>query len=337
VSGRTGLIIGKFLPPHRGHLHLIEQARAQVHQLTVAVFSRPDEPIPGPLRAAWLAELCPGVRVLHSDDPNPQWPHEHPAFWDIWTASVRRLLPTGPDLVFSSEDYGDELALWLGARHVLVDHERRAFPISGTRVRADPLGCWEFLPPPVRAHHAVRVVVTGPESTGKTTLASDLAAHYGTVWVPEFARPYLDRKNAHGLPPSGLMVEPSDLQPIADGQTGSEDVLARRANRVLLCDTDVTTTCVYARHYLDLVPPAIDAESRRRRYALHLLLGVDVPWVPDPQRDRPGLRGEMYALFREALVERGHRFVEVCGSWEQRRARAIEAIDAVLLGDRLSG
>ena len=143
----TGFLLGKFLPLHRGHMHLIETARSQVDHLTVLVCSLQREPIPGALRHAWVRALYPEVNVQHCTDENPQYPEEHPDFWDIWLASIRRFMPAGPDLVFSSELYGDELARRLGARR---------FPVSGTAVRQQPFAYWDYLPEPVRAYYARR-------------------------------------------------------------------------------------------------------------------------------------------------------------------------------------
>src|SRR5262249_50790304 len=156
----------------------------------------------------WMKELHPDCRVVPVTDENPSEPREHPDFWEIWTASIRRACPEPIDVVFTSESYGDELARRLGARHVEVDRERVAHPVSGTALRRDPYAQWAFLPPPVRAHYVKRVVITGPESTGKTTLAQQLATHFGTRWVPEYGRVYLDVK--------GAPCEESDIPAIAE-------------------------------------------------------------------------------------------------------------------------
>jgi NadR type nicotinamide-nucleotide adenylyltransferase len=150
VPPTSGLIIGRFCPPHLGHSHLIDRAAAQVDELTVIVFSKPDEAVPGDLRAAWLAELHPAVRVV----PVPttlvtNW--DDPAVWDQWIGLIRTVVPNGPDVVFSSEPYGDEVARRLGARHLCVDPQRSAVPISATAIRADPLAHLDRLAPPVRA------------------------------------------------------------------------------------------------------------------------------------------------------------------------------------------
>jgi HTH-type transcriptional repressor of NAD biosynthesis genes len=192
----TGLILGKFLPPHLGHQYLFDFARHYADRLTVLVCSLAREPIPGALRHAWAREMCPGAEVLHVTDENPSEPHQHPDFWNIWIDTVRKRLPSGPDYVFTSESYGDELARRLGARHVVVDRARELVPVTGTAIRARPLHYWRYLPACVRPHFVKRVCVFGPESTGKTTLCRDLAAHYQTARVSEYARGYLDHKGA---------------------------------------------------------------------------------------------------------------------------------------------
>jgi NadR type nicotinamide-nucleotide adenylyltransferase len=319
--GSVGLIIGKFFPPHLGHLHLVEMARRRVDRLVVLVYPLRQGDIPGELRAAWLRELFPDVLVRHVDDLLPAKPSDHPDFWPIWGASVRRAFPEPIDLVFSSEDYGDELARRVGARHVLCDRERRSVPISGTAIRADPMAHWEFLPPPVRPWYVRRIVLIGSESTGKSTLSTLLGQHFRTVCVPEFGREFVDAK--------GAMPEEHEMVDIARGQAASEERLAREANRVLLLDTDVVTTEVYSGHYFGRVAPEVEAlaDGRSARVARYLLTHPDVPWVPDPQRDRGDRRDEMHALFREALRRRGIRPVDIRGSWQARRGTAVTAVE----------
>ena len=325
----TGLIIGKFLPPHRGHQHLIDEARRQVDRLTVVVCSLDREPIAGAQRVAWLREMFPDVEVLHHPEENPSEPHEHPDFWRIWTDSLRRHYPSRPDVVFSSEDYGDELARRLGARHVLVDRERRRFPVSGQQIREDPLGNWDFLPECVRPHYVKRIVVTGPESTGKTSLARELAAHFDSAWVPEFAREYLDRKYA-GHPPMSPPCREEDIDAIARGQIQSEEARARAANRVLFCDTDLYLTVLYAEEYFGHRPAWIRTSAATRPYDLHLLLDLDVPWVSDPQRDLPHRRRALFDGLRAELARDGRPHVVISGDWEERWARARSAVRSFL-------
>jgi HTH-type transcriptional regulator, transcriptional repressor of NAD biosynthesis genes len=155
VSGgdaRRGLIVGRFDPPHLGHSHLIERASSNVERLVVYVNSGAADAVPGHLRAAWLAELHPAVVVVevrHALATN--WDDEE--LWDRWIALFRAHWPLdgGPDVVFSSEGYGSEIARRLGAEGVAVDPERDTVPVSATMIRADPLAHLDFLAPPVRA------------------------------------------------------------------------------------------------------------------------------------------------------------------------------------------
>ena len=150
---RTGFIWGKFMPLHRGHLYLIDYARERVDHLTVLVCSIKNQPIPGKLRHRWVKELYPDVNAQHCNDEIPQYPHEHPDFWNIWLRAIRRFVPAGPDLVFTSEVAGDKLAEILGAQHVCVDLGRKMFPVSGTAIRSNPEECWDFIPPSVQAYY----------------------------------------------------------------------------------------------------------------------------------------------------------------------------------------
>jgi NadR type nicotinamide-nucleotide adenylyltransferase len=171
-----------------------------------------------------------------------------------------------------------------------------------------------------------RVVLIGSESTGKTTLAERLAAHYGASWVPEFVREYAARKNGP------LVVE--DHVPIARGQRALEDAAVRTAEtrheRLLIQDTDLLSTAVYCAHYYGQCPRWIEDAARDREPDLYLLLDIDLPWVPDPQRDRGQMRPEMQKLFRDAVERSGAPFVVIAGSPEERFALARNAIDALL-------
>ena len=164
----------------------------------------------------------------------------------------------------------------------------------------------------------VRVCVTGPESTGKTTLARRLAEWAAVDWVPEASRRYAERKGGE------LLLE--DVGPIA-----REHVALASAARTPICvlDTDLLSTVVYSRYYYGTVAPWILRAERERRADLYLLCDVDVPWVPDGVRDRPTDRERMFALFRDALVRRRADTVVVRGDWATRWRIAQSAVTAL--------
>ena len=167
-----------------------------------------------------------------------------------------------------------------------------------------------------------RVVLTGSESTGKTTLAADLARHYHVLWVPEYVRSYAAWKRAP--------LDAGDVTPIALGQIAVQDAALLRARGLLLLDTDLLSTAVYAEHYYGHCPAWVTQSVLARPADLYLLCDIDVPWTPDPQRDRPDDREAMQRLFRDALGSRGFPMVEVAGAWRDRFLAARTAIDRVL-------
>lgn len=148
----TGLIVGRFNPPHLGHSYMIERAAARCTRLVVFVNTRDGELVPGELRAAWLAELHPDVTVVevrHDLDTN----FADEALWARWMALFRSRWPhpDGPHAVFSSDPYIDELARRFGAKAIVVDADRVAVPISATQIREAPADHLDRLAPPVRA------------------------------------------------------------------------------------------------------------------------------------------------------------------------------------------
>jgi len=168
----------------------------------------------------------------------------------------------------------------------------------------------------------IRVVLTGSESTGKSTLGARLAARYGVELVPEFVRDFAQRK--------GGSIDFSDHGPIAKGQMALEDEYAARADRLLLQDTDLLSTVVYCRHYFGRCPVWIEQAARERRPSLYLLCEIDAPWIADGVRDRGERREEMQRLFREAVAESGATFVVLEGGLSRRETNAVDAIDELL-------
>jgi NadR type nicotinamide-nucleotide adenylyltransferase len=303
---------------------LIESALAQVDHLDVLVCSRPEQSIPGDLRARWLQEIHPTARVRAIADPGED---DNSKFWAEYTLSI---LGHAPDVVFTSEDYGEAYAHFLGSRHVMVDRERKRVPISGSVLRAGPLRYWEYLDPCVKAHFAKRVSVVGAESTGTTTLARELAEHYGTVCVPEYGRENCEKMEIKGLNLWTYQWRTEEFTEIACRQQELEDRLAREANRVLICDTDVLATGIWHERYLGTRSPEVEAIASSHRHDFYLLTDCDIPFVQDGLRDGETVREWMTARFEETLVERELLWVKVSGDPAHRLGQAVEEIDKLL-------
>ncbi|WP_199440811.1 AAA family ATPase [Umezawaea beigongshangensis] len=349
------LVLGKFYPPHAGHHHLIRTAAAACERTTVAVLASSAESIPLADRVAWLAAEhadTPGVAIVGDVDDHPMDLLDD----DVWELHVgvarsvlaRRAIADGTpgaatvDAVFSSEDYGEELAKRLGARHVPVDPGRVAHPVSGTAVRADPRGTWHHLAPATRAGLAARVVVVGAESTGTTTVSRLLAEHFGAGWVPERGRAHTGDKllAAHALADAagrerpdaaGLVWTVGDFVDVARGQQADEDAAAAVGGPLLVCDNDAWAATVWAHRYLGAPHPDVAAAVGNRRPHLYLLTDdAGVPFEQDGWRDGEHLRPWMTGLFTERLRERGVPWALLSGSLEARVARAVELCEELL-------
>lgn len=317
-----GLVWGKFLPLHAGHSALISAAVARCSRVTVALGARPEEPIPRDVREAWIRELHPTVEVA------AHWDHEvidydDPHVWDLHMAQLASVVHDPVDVVFTSEDYGDELAARLGAEHVCLDLSRTTLPVSGTAVRADPGAFWWALSPPVRAWYCKRVVVLGAESTGTTTLSADLAEALGTTWVPEYGREWTSVR------PGGLSAPwvSAEFDHVAERQNALEDDAARTAPVPwLVCDTDALATAVWHERYVGMRSASVEALVRVPSF--YVLTGDEIPWVDDGMRDGEGdVRAWMTGRFREVLEAQAAPWVEVSGSRESRVEQARRVLE----------
>lgn len=322
---KIGFVLGKFMPPHQGHVFLCEFARNYCEKLVILVCSQPDEPIPGILRYQWMRELFPTCDVKWYDQTVQQEPvGDDSEFWAVWKEIVTSYdgvaFPHVPDVIFASEPYGHKLAEVVGSRFVPVDIDRAARSVSGTAIRNDPFENWNHIPHVVRPYYTKRVTLFGPESTGKSTLAKRLARHYDTVYAPEYGRTYTEA--------FGSSVKAEDLRNIVAGHQASVAAAKRQANKIVIEDTDPVMTAVWSDMLLDCRDPWFDSFND---YAdLYLLCDVDVPWEDDGTRYFENDRKRFFEVCRKELLTRRVNFVTIRGNEEERMALATEAIDKLL-------
>lgn len=166
-----------------------------------------------------------------------------------------------------------------------------------------------------------KIVVIGPESTGKSTLSAQLAAHYQTLWVPEFARDYLMQLNRP--------YEQPDLLRMAEGQLQSEDAAAEKANKLLICDTDLHVIKVWSEAKYGDCDARILELIASRKYDLYLLTYIDIAWEDDPQREhpRPEEREYFYQIYRDIVMNSGLPWANIRGGYDERLQTAIEAVE----------
>ena len=165
-----------------------------------------------------------------------------------------------------------------------------------------------------------RILILGPESTGKSTLTEDLAKYFGERWVPEYAREYLDNL--------GREYRYEDLVKIGKGQVALEDEIAERAKNYLFCDTDLRVIHIWSEHRFGKTDPWVLEQIALRKYELILLTDTDLPWTPDPQREYPELEMRNYFLdlYTKLAEESGFPFHLISGNKNERLKKALEFI-----------
>ena len=161
-----------------------------------------------------------------------------------------------------------------------------------------------------------KISIIGPESTGKSELAQQLAKEFQAEWVPEFARFYLDRLDRD--------YKQHDLLEIAKGQVAWEDDKANYTNNYLFCDTDLLVIKVWSEHKYQSVDEWILKEIESRKYDFHLLSDIDIPWRPDPQREHPNLREYFFEVYENLLKEMQLPYGVVKGIEGDRLACAVQ-------------
>ncbi|MET4107073.1 AAA family ATPase [Hymenobacter sp. UYP22] len=316
------LVFGKFLPFHAGHAALIDFARRHSAHLTVLVCASDQETVPGNVRAGWLHETYAGypevaVQVLEyreqdlANTSETSLPVAH-----AWADRFRDLLPT-VTLVVTSEPYGALVAARMGIEYLDFDVFRAQVPVSGTTIRNDVRAGWARLPAGVQRYYQRTVAILGTESTGKTTLAEQLAKHFGAMWVPEAGR---------DLIPDSTAFKHEELRAVAV-EHGRRIAEARAtAGPLLLLDTDVHITQSYARllgqQYLEL-PPEIYQQNRAD---LYLYLAPDVPLVQDGTRLPEPERARLDKLHRQTLTDFAVEYHEISGSWAERWDQAVALV-----------
>jgi len=319
---KRGLIIGKFLPIHAGHLVLIDFAASRCDELIVSMSYTPADPIDWQLRYEWLKELVknkPNVKAEVSLDDFDDESLPLSARIQRWAVFIKKRFPP-IDYIFSSERYGDPFASVLGVEHQLFNLSRSNVPVSGTLIRENPFKYWNFIPDIVRPYFVKKICFYGPESTGKSTMAKHIASLYKTEYVPEVAREFITTNE----------FSVDDIIRIGNAQTQRVFEKVKTANKILCCDTDLITTQVYSKIYLNEVPQILYDLEKQIKYDHYFLFDIDVPWVADGLRDLGSKRQEMFNWFKSELEVRNISYEIIKGSWNEREAQVRKRIEQLL-------
>ncbi|WP_316825659.1 AAA family ATPase [Pedobacter miscanthi] len=320
---KRGLVIGKFMPIHKGHIALINFAATHCDELIVSMSFTPEDKIDPVLRFKWIREIFkdqPGIKpaIITDDFDDENLPLNERT--NIWAIKMREVYPK-IDILFSSEFYGAPFALNLQAEHILFDEPRKSTPVSATLIRNHPFKYWKFIPAEVRPYFVKRICFYGPESTGKSTMAEKMALHYHTVFVPEVARELITNND----------ITVDDIIKIGKAQTARVKEKTEAANKIVFCDTDLITTKIYSQYYLNEVPNILNHLEKEIRYDLYFLLDIDVEWVADHLRDFGDRRLEMFNLFKSELEKRNIDYILISGNYEEREEKIKKMINSMLV------
>lgn len=319
---RRGLTLGKFAPFHRGHQFLLETALSEVDELVVMVYATDVIDVPLPVRAGWIKRLYPEVRIIEAWDGPEGYGDSSEIKLEQEEYILKKLDGLPITHFYSSEFYGDHVSRALGAIDRRVDEARLKVPTSGTQVRADYFACRDYLDPVVYSDLITKVCFLGAPSTGKTTLARELASRYETRWMPEYGAEYW-RKNQ-----IDRRITLEQFEDIAPEHNRREDALVLASRKYLFCDTCPITTYMFAKDYHGRAGPLLTrlAKLADARYDLFILCDVDIPYADTWDRSGDAKRLWFQEQIVADLAERGLRYFGVSGTLESR----LSQIDTIL-------
>lgn len=343
-----GVVPGKFLPPHRGHLYQIIHAATLCKKVYVVVSDNEDLAmdkcredmlpfIPLQLRALWLSrELqdMDNIQIVMLDETGiPSYPDGSAQ----WCQMLRDLIPKFDVIFGGEEEYQDTYMKHMPeVEYSVYDYGRSRYPISATEIRANYLDNWEYILGAARPFFARRVLLTGTESCAKSTLTRYLGKIFHTSWSEEYGRFY----SKDHLGGNEDLFAVSDFAKVAAIQQDQDEQKAlHSANRICFFDTDAVVTQFYCELYMGAPNPFVETFVDPQKYDVVLLMGPNVEWVPDglrfkdDQKERERLHKKLLYMY----LDRGFKdkIIEINDpEYSERLKRAITISD-MLLGDRV--
>jgi HTH-type transcriptional repressor of NAD biosynthesis genes len=316
----TGMVFGKFMPLHTGHIKLIEFGAQQVEKLIVLVAYKRDEPIDGQLRYARVKEQFKDradiiVRYLDCTDMSDSKEADREVSRE-WASYLNTTFPE-VKILFSSEAYGDFVAEYGKLKHIMYDEPRATTPVSATMIRNDPVAYRDYIPKHIQPYFVKKVCIVGTESTWKSTITKRLAEYFATSYVTEAGR---------DLVPDTFACTMEDLNGVAEEHARRIKTLKEEANKILFMDTDLTITRSYGRFlfYRDLkVAPWVEAENKAD---LYLYMDKDCPLVQDGGRLEEEGRTALDISHQKTLADSNITVHHLNGSREEKFEKAIALI-----------
>lgn len=322
-------VFGKFMPFHKGHEAMMRFALSKCDFLTVLVCTSDKETVPGELRQSWISETFAGqqnIQVQVFDYIESELPNSSvssTAISEVWAKVFKQLLPDH-SLLITSEPYGDYVAGFMQIQHIPFDLSKTEVPVSATAVRNNLVANWPFLPRAVRRHLALKVVILGTESTGKTTLTENLATYFNCSKVLEAGRDLIPDSNVFSI---------DDLYLVAREHAKHIDEAATDNSALVIIDTDIHITRSYCKYAFEKELEVSEDIYRSNKAQLYLYLNNDVEYYQDGTRLSKEERDQLDAFHRQVIREANLPVVEITGSWDERFQQAVDHIRSLLMTD----
>lgn len=319
-------VFGKFLPFHKGHEAMINFALTKCDFLTVLVCCSDKENIPATVRCSWIQNTFENedrveVKIfnyLESELPNTS--HTSEEVSKIW-ADIFKKQFADYSLLITSEEYGNFVASFMNIQHIAFDLPKKLFPVSATAVRKDVFANWKFLPDSVKPYFAIKVVVLGTESTGKTTLAERLSKHFNCSLVLEAARDIIANSNNFSF---------DDLHLVATVHATRIDETILANSPLVIIDTDIHTTKSYSKFIFEKELEISADIYHSNKAQLYLYLNKDVEYSQDGTRLIEAERNLLDISHRQVLADHNIDITEIKGDWDERLEKAIEQINKLI-------
>lgn len=319
-------VFGKFLPFHKGHEAMINFALTKCDFLTVLICCSDKENISDLVRKTWIDKTFVNEKrieirtfnYLESELPNSSESSE--IISEIWAAVFKKELPDY-SLLVTSEPYGEFVAKQMNIKHIPFDPLRNSIPVSASFIRNDFFSYWNYLPNSVKTDLALKVVILGTESTGKTTLTEKLAQFFGCSSLPEAGRELISDSNSFTM---------NDLHLVAKEHAKRIENAVVGESPLVIIDTDIHITKSYSEYTFGAKLEVSDAIYQTNKAALYLYLHNDVEYVQDGTRLSEVERNLLDLSHRQVLTEHQIKIVEIKGDWNDRFEKAVEQINKLV-------
>lgn len=319
-------VFGKFLPFHKGHKAMIDFALTKCDFLTVLVCCSDKEKILAPIRKNWIEKTFEAhnhIEIRSLDYLESELPNSSVTSIEVskvWSEKFKGMFPDY-SLVITSEDYGHYVASFMGIKHIPFDIPKRLIPISATKIRNELFANWNYLPESVKPDYALKVVILGTESTGKTTLTEKLAQYYNCSAIKEAGRDIISDSNSFKF---------SDLSIVAIEHSNRINKAVIGQSPLVIIDTDIHITMSYSKFMFDKEIEISERIYNSSRASLYLYLNNDADYIQDGTRLKIKDRNLLDKSHRSILKEHRINFIEVDGNWEQRFQKAVFEIDTLI-------